>query len=303
MVNTRGQALAAGRWTTPSSRASGTFGYGYEFAELVRHQLPRHLLVQGHHAATPRFGNPTPRIAECAGRHAQRRRPAEPRRGRGHTPRSCPGCRQVLSQKSHGQCQRLFGGGIRRDLRRSLTRSEQVGWLEVNISCPNVHGGGMGFGTDARAAADVTRAVKGGRRKSPSIVKLSPNVTDIAAIAKRLRGRGRGRAVPHQHPAGHAHRPAHAARPCSPTRIGGLSGPCDLPGGACGWSGRSTRPSTSPSSAWAASARAEDVAGDDAGRRDGRGGRRGESRKPLRLPRHRPTALPAGHGTVRHTKI
>ena len=70
-----------------------------------------------------------------------------------------------------------------------LDKEEQVGWLEVNVSCPNVHGGGMSFGTDPRAAAEVTKAVKAVTKK-PVIVKLSPNVTDIAAIAKACEDAG-----------------------------------------------------------------------------------------------------------------
>jgi dihydroorotate dehydrogenase (NAD+) catalytic subunit len=70
-----------------------------------------------------------------------------------------------------------------------LDREEQVGWLEVNISCPNVHGGGMSFGTDPKAAAEVTAAVKRVTTK-PVIMKLSPNVTDITEIAKACEGAG-----------------------------------------------------------------------------------------------------------------
>ena len=108
-----------------------------------------------------------------------------------------------------------------------LDREPQVGWLEVNISCPNVHGGGMSFGTDPKAAAEVTRAVKAVTKK-PVIVKLSPNVTDIVSITKGLRGRGRGRHQPDQHPAGHAHRPENA-RPVLANTMGGLSGPAVFP--------------------------------------------------------------------------
>ena len=86
---------------------------------------------------------------------------------------------------------------------RRLDGEEQVGWLEVNISCPNVHGGGMSFGTDPASAAEVTRAVKAVTDK-PVIVKLSPNVTDIAAIARACEDSRRRWHQPHQHGFGDA---------------------------------------------------------------------------------------------------
>ena len=85
-----------------------------------------------------------------------------------------------------------------------MDAEEQVAFLEVNISCPNVRHGGMAFGTSPEAAAEVTRAVKAVTKK-PVIMKLSPNVADITEIARALRGRGGGRPEPHQYPAGHAH--------------------------------------------------------------------------------------------------
>lgn len=90
---------------------------------------------------------------------------------------------------------------------RLAASADNVGMIELNISCPNVHGGGMGFGTTAESAGAVTKAVRAAVDK-PLFVKLTPNVTDIAEIARAVEAGGRGRHQPHQHPAGDAHRPA-----------------------------------------------------------------------------------------------
>lgn len=106
-----------------------------------------------------------------------------------------------------------------------LGAEEQVGWLEVNISCPNVHGGGAAFGAEPSAAAEVTRAVRAVTKK-PVIMKLSPAAADIAAVAPRLRGRGGGRRESHQHPARACASISSAARRCSPTH----GAACPAPG-------------------------------------------------------------------------
>lgn len=164
----------------PVIPASGTFGFGYEFAELYDINCLGTFSFKGT-TLQPRFGNPTPRIAEC---------PAGMLNAVGL---QNPGVEAVI----HEELPRLrtcFHKPVMANVSgfsleeyvetcRRLDEQEQVGWLEVNISCPNVHGGGMSFGTDPAAAAAVTRAVKAVTHK-PVIVKLSPNVTDITAIAK-----------------------------------------------------------------------------------------------------------------------
>ncbi len=164
----------------PVIPASGTFGYGAEFAELYDINILGTFSFKGT-TRQPRFGNPTPRIAEC------------PSGMLNAVGLQNPGIDHVLACELprmkayfHKPVMANVSGFSVEDyveVCRKLDREEQVGWLEVNISCPNVHGGGMSFGTDPASAAEVTRAVKAVTTK-PVIVKLSPNVTDIAAIAK-----------------------------------------------------------------------------------------------------------------------
>ncbi|MBR6006963.1 MAG: dihydroorotate dehydrogenase [Clostridia bacterium] len=164
----------------PIIPASGTFGYGYEFAELYDINCLGSFSFKGT-TLEPRFGNPTPRIAEC------------PSGMLNSIGLQNPGVRAVIDEELP-KLARCFnkkvianvGGfsiGEYAETSRMLDACEQVGLIEVNISCPNVHNGGMSFGTSPEAAAEVTRAVKKVTTK-PVFMKLSPNVADITAIAK-----------------------------------------------------------------------------------------------------------------------
>ncbi len=164
----------------PVIPASGTFGYGYEFAELYDINIVGTFSFKGT-TREPRFGNPTPRIAECTAGMINA------------VGLQNPGVERVIAEELprlaacfHKPVMANVSGFSVEDYAytcEKLDREPQVGWLEVNVSCPNVHGGGMSFGTDPKAAAEVTRAVKAVTKK-PVIVKLSPNVTDIVSIAK-----------------------------------------------------------------------------------------------------------------------
>ena len=164
----------------PVIPASGTFGYGYEFAELYDINCLGTFSFKGT-TKEERFGNPTPRIAECTDGLINA------------IGLQNPGVHKVISEELP-KLKKCFSkpvmaniGGFSVDeyvyTASLLDKENQVGWLEINISCPNVHGGGMAFGTDPRAAAQVTSAVKAAVTK-PVIMKLSPNVTDIAEMAK-----------------------------------------------------------------------------------------------------------------------
>ena len=164
----------------PVIPASGTFGYGYEFAELYDINELGTFSFKGT-TKDSRFGNPTPRIAECTAGMINA------------VGLQNPGVEKVISEELpklkqcfHKPVMANVSGFSVEDYAytcEKLDKEEQVGWLEVNISCPNVHGGGMSFGTQPEAAAEVTRAVKTVTTK-PVIIKLSPNVTDIVSIAK-----------------------------------------------------------------------------------------------------------------------
>ena len=164
----------------PIIPASGTFGYGYEFAELYDINCLGSFSFKGT-TKDPRFGNPTPRIAEC------------PNGMINAVGLQNPGVDKVISEELprlakcfHKPVMANVSGFAIEDYAYTcelLDKEPQVGWLEVNVSCPNVHGGGMSFGTQPEAAAAVTRAVKAVPKK-PVIIKLSPNVTDIVSIAK-----------------------------------------------------------------------------------------------------------------------
>ncbi len=179
MVNTRVN-LCGIELDNPVIPASGTFGYGREFAELYDINCLGTFSFKGT-TREPRFGNPTPRIAECAGGMLNA------------VGLQNPGVDHVIAHELP-EMKKFFHKPVMANVSgfsideyvevcRKLDACEQVGWLEVNISCPNVHGGGMSFGTDPKMAAEVTRAVKEVTTK-PVIMKLSPNVTDIAAIAR-----------------------------------------------------------------------------------------------------------------------
>ena len=179
MVDTR---VTLSGWTldNPVIPASGTFGYGHEFAELYDINCLGTFSIKGT-TLNPRFGNPGPRIAECASGMLNA------------VGLQNPGVDRVISDelprlKEHFHKKviaNVSGFSIDEYVQcaAKLDIQEQVGLIEGNISCPNVHGGGMSFGTDPAAAAEVTRAVKAVCKK-PVYVKLTPNVTDIAAIAR-----------------------------------------------------------------------------------------------------------------------
>lgn len=170
----------------PVIPASGTFGYGYEFAELYDINCLGTFSFKGT-TKEPRFGNPTPRIAECTAGMINA------------VGLQNPGVDKVIS-KELPKLKKCFNKKVMANVSgfsideyaytcEKLDSQEQVGWLEVNVSCPNVHGGGMSFGTDPKAAAQVTKAVKAVTKK-PVIIKLSPNVTDIVSIAKACEDAG-----------------------------------------------------------------------------------------------------------------
>ena len=164
----------------PVIPASGTFGYGYEFAELYDINVLGTFSCKGT-TLRPRFGNDTPRIAEAPAGMINAvglQNPGVDRVIAEELPRLKSVFRKPMMANVSGFSVEEYAAVCQK-----LDRESQVGWLEVNISCPNVHGGGMSFGTDPRAAAEVTRAVKAVTTK-PVIVKLSPNVTDITAIAR-----------------------------------------------------------------------------------------------------------------------
>ena len=170
----------------PVIPASGTFGYGREFAELYDINCLGTFSMKGT-TLSPRFGNPTPRIAEANGGMLNA------------VGLQNPGVEAVIREELPALA-RVFSKPVMANVSgfsteeyaevcARLDAQPQVGWLEVNISCPNVHGGGMSFGTDPGAAAAVTRAVKAVTKK-PVILKLSPNVTDIVSIAKACEDAG-----------------------------------------------------------------------------------------------------------------
>lgn len=164
----------------PVIPASGTFGYGYEFAELYDINVLGTFSFKGT-TREPRFGNPTPRIADCTAGMLNAvglQNPGVDRVIDTELPRLAKCFHKPVMANVSGFSVEDYAYTCAR-----LDREPQVGWLEINISCPNVHGGGMSFGTDPAAAASVVRAVKAVATK-PVIVKLSPNVTDIASIAK-----------------------------------------------------------------------------------------------------------------------
>ncbi len=172
--------LCGSELDNPIIPASGTFGYGKEFAELYDINILGTFSFKGT-TRDARFGNPTPRIAECTAGMINA------------VGLQNPGVDKVISEELP-ELKKIFGKKVMANVSgfsiedyaytcERLDKCEQVGWLEVNVSCPNVHGGGMSFGTSPKAAAEVTKAVKAVTTK-PVIIKLSPNVTDIVSIAK-----------------------------------------------------------------------------------------------------------------------
>ena len=185
MVNTRVNLLGI-PLDNPVIPASGTFGYGREFSELYDLDILGTFSFKGT-TLNPRFGNPTPRIAEFEGGMLNA------------VGLQNPGIDHVIAHEIP-EMQAYFHKPVMANVSgfsvseyvtvcEKLNDCESVGWLEVNISCPNVHGGGMSFGTDPKLAAEVAREVKKVTQK-PVIMKLSPNVSDIAEIAKACEGAG-----------------------------------------------------------------------------------------------------------------
>ena len=170
----------------PVIPASGTFGYGYEFADLYDINCLGTFSFKGT-TKDPRFGNPTPRIAECPGGMINAVGLQNPG-VEAVIARELPKLKEVFHKPVMANVSGFSVEDYAYTCQR-LDKEDQVGWLEVNVSCPNVHGGGMSFGTQPEAAAEVTRAVKAVTTK-PVIIKLSPNVTDIVSIARACEGAG-----------------------------------------------------------------------------------------------------------------
>ena len=170
----------------PLIPASGTFGFGYEFNEIYDINCLGSFSFKGT-TLNPRFGNPTPRIAECE-------------RGMiNSVGLQNPGVDKVISEElpklkacfNKKVMANVSGFSIEEYVEtvKKLDKEDVIGWFEINISCPNVHGGGMSFGVSPENAGAVTKAVKAVTNK-PVIIKLSPNVTDIVAIAKACEENG-----------------------------------------------------------------------------------------------------------------
>ncbi len=185
MVNTK-VTLCGKILDNPIIPASGTFGFGYEFAELYDINMLGTFSFKGT-TLNPRFGNPTPRIAECEAGMLNA------------VGLQNPGVDKVISEELP-KLRRVFNKPVMANVSgfsmeeyvetvRRLDAEEDIGWFEINISCPNVHGGGMSFGTSPEMAEAVTRAVRDVTGK-PIIIKLSPNVTDIVSIAKACEAGG-----------------------------------------------------------------------------------------------------------------
>ncbi len=185
MVNTKVN-LCGIEMDNPVIPASGTFGFGYEFAELYDINVLGTFSFKGT-TKEPRFGNPTPRIAET------------PNGMINAVGLQNPGVEKVMSEELV-KMKKVFHKPVMANVSgfsleeyaytvEKLDAEEQIGWFEVNISCPNVHGGGIAFGTSPEAAASVTKAVRAVTKK-PLLIKLSPNVTNIANIAKACESEG-----------------------------------------------------------------------------------------------------------------
>lgn len=185
MVNTK-VTLCGVEMDNPIIPASGTFGFGYEFAEIYDINCLGTFSFKGT-TKEPRFGNPTPRIAECASGMINA------------VGLQNPGVEKVLSEELP-KLKKCFRKPVMANVSgfsvedyaytaEKLDAENQIGWFEVNVSCPNVHGGGMSFGTSPDAAAEVTKACRKVTNK-PLLIKLSPNVTDIVSIAKACEDAG-----------------------------------------------------------------------------------------------------------------
>lgn len=218
-VNLSGLTLA-----NPIIPASGTFGFGYEFADLYDINILGSLSMKGT-TKEPRFGNPTPRIAEI------------PDGLINSVGLQNPGVEKVISEElpklrqvySKPVLANISGFSVDEfvDCAKKFDAAEGVGILEINISCPNVHGGGMSFGTDPKAAAAVTEAVKKAVKK-PVYVKLTPNVTDITVIAKAVEAAGADGVCLINTLLG-MRIDLKRRCPVIANKMGGMSGPCLLP--------------------------------------------------------------------------
>ena len=185
MVNTK-VTLSGLTLDNPIIPASGTFGFGYEFADLYDINILGSISCKGT-TKEPRFGNPTPRIAECTEGLIN------------SVGLQNPGIDKVISEELPKLAEHYkkpiianisgFSVDEYAYTCEKIDSQKQVGIIEVNISCPNVHNGGMSFGTNANSAFEVTKAVKAVTTK-PVYIKLSPNVTDIAEIAKACEAAG-----------------------------------------------------------------------------------------------------------------
>ncbi len=185
MVDTK-VTLSGIELSNPIIPASGTFGFGYEFAELYDINVLGTFSFKGT-TKDARFGNPTPRIAECTSGMIN------------SVGLQNPGVKKVISEELP-KLKKCFSKPVMANVSgfsvedyaytcQMLDSEDQIGWFEVNISCPNVHGGGLAFGTSAKNAELVTKAVKAVTNK-PVYIKLSPNVTDITEIAKACEAAG-----------------------------------------------------------------------------------------------------------------
>ena len=185
MVNTKVD-LCGITLDNPIIPASGTFGFGYEFAELYDINCLGTFSFKGT-TRDARFGNPTPRIAECQAGLINA------------VGLQNPGVEAVINEELP-KLRKCFSKPVMANVSgfsvedyaytvEKLSDQEGIGWFEVNVSCPNVHGGGMSFGTSPEAAAEVTRAVRA-KTDKPIIIKLSPNVTDIVSIARACEDAG-----------------------------------------------------------------------------------------------------------------
>ena len=172
--------------SNPVIPASGTFGFGYEFADLYDINVLGSISLKGT-TKDARLGNPLPRIAECEGGMIN------------SVGLQNPGIRAVIEEELP-RLEKVFHkpaianiSGFSADeyayCAERFDADERIGLLEINVSCPNVHGGGMSFGTDPKQAAEVTKAVKAVTKK-PVYIKLTPNVTDIAAVARACEDAG-----------------------------------------------------------------------------------------------------------------
>ena len=223
MVNTR-VTLCGVQLENPIIPASGTFGYGREFSRFYDIDCLGSFSFKGT-TREARLGNPTPRIAECPGGMLNA------------VGLQNPGVEHVIAHELPEMAEyfhkpvmaNVSGFSVDEyvEVCQKLDACDQVGWLEVNISCPNVHGGGMSFGTDPRMAAEVTRSVKAATTK-PVIMKLSPNVRDIAEIAAACAEAGAD-AVSLINTLLGMRIDLRARRPLLANRTGGLSGSAILP--------------------------------------------------------------------------